>query len=195
MHVALVQKFAQAIADKFHLCPWASPLVDRVQYHDYDKLHDFSFIGDYAPYIIKKYGPTWLKDMFKVNENYPKEWDTIYVVQHMKRSAHHPEHWCKEYDYGENTPPYEVSSMDDVSMAEMLADWMAVGLEKGNTASEWSKIKAKEKFIFSLEQTAFIENILSFEDQFREKVLESKNKALEAGEAKCTSIQTTKKDF
>ena len=45
MHVALVQKFAQAIADKFHLCPWASPLVDRAKYHDYDKLHDIPFVS------------------------------------------------------------------------------------------------------------------------------------------------------
>lgn len=166
-HIAAVQKFARAVASKFRLRPWAVPLVDRVKYHDYDKIHDLPFMGDYAPYIIKKYGPKWLKDMFKVNESYPKEWETVYIVQHIKKSSHHPEHWCEEYDFGENTPPYDVTKMDAVSLVEMLADWMAVGLEKGNTASEWNKTTGKERYIFSTEQIALIESILSFEEEFR----------------------------
>ena len=167
MHVGLVKFFARLIAGH-GIGDWSEELLRRVRLHDRDKLADPKFIGDYAPYIVKRYGPDWLKGLFALDDDYAEKWQTTYVVQHVKRSPHHPEYWCAEYGFGENTPPYSAPDMDEASLAEMCSDWMAVGFEQGNTASEWNKTTGKEKYIFTMDQVALLEYILSFEHEFLE---------------------------
>ncbi|MBP5458718.1 MAG: hypothetical protein J6Y62_00875 [Clostridia bacterium] len=174
MHVMTVQKFAFRISRAFPARPWAETLLQRVKHHDYDKLTDWGFIGDYAPYIVKKYGPDWIKKMFRLDDKYGREWYQIYSVQHVKRSAHHPEHWCESYDFGDNEPPFDVTAMDDASIAEMTADNMAVGLEMGNTASEWLKQKQTENWIMSVKQISLMNEILNLEERFINEVKGSK---------------------
>lgn len=169
-HVFRVKALAKLIANMFKGEDWVPLMQRRVIVHDRDKLEDFRFIGNYAPYIVMKYGPSWAKDMFELEPGYPKEWDMVYVVQHIKASPHHPEYWCSEYDFGKHTPPYNVPNMDKAAIGEMCADWMAVGLEMGNTASEWSKTTGKERFVFTMDQIALIEQILSNEQKLTEQL-------------------------
>ena len=163
-HVSKVKAFSKLIADMFKTEDWTSLLKRRMIVHDRDKLEDFHFIGDYAPYIVIKHGPSWLKDMFELETSYPKEWDMVFVVQHVKSSPHHPEYWSPDYDFGENTPPYNVPDMDNAALAEMCADWMATGQEMGNTASEWNKTVGKERYVFTTKQISLIKQILANEE-------------------------------
>ena len=54
-------------------------------------------------------------------------------------------------------------------MAEMCADWMAVSMEKGGTATEWFHKNQGKEWRFTKAQQAFIESILKDEPEFRRR--------------------------
>jgi len=160
-HVDSVKKYAEMIAKNFRGESWSEKLIANASKHDYDKQNNSTFIGNYAPYIADKYGDDNIKKYFKLKDHYLKEWDGVWVVMHIKNNKHHPEGWDEnKYRFERWSPPYTPKNMDEVSMAEMCADWMAVGKELGNTALEFWEKKAKKFYNWSDDQIEFIEKVL-----------------------------------
>lgn len=159
-HVKSVNEYGKRACEVLKDYEWCCLLRVNLVKHDHDKLNDGEFIAHYAPYVVKRYALSDLKDRFEVTEQYNKQWNDIYVVQHCKNNGHHPEGWCKTYNYGDNFPPYDATTMPPEYMAEMVCDWCAVGHEQGNDPLDWFYKVNRERFIFSELQQKFIKNLI-----------------------------------
>lgn len=160
-HVRKVKQFAKCLAGDLPE-DQAKALLEKVVHHDEDKYNPF-VMGNYAPYYVKAYGGKDLSDRFEYDAGYQKQWQEMTAIDHVKQNEHHPEHWDPNYQYGKNTPPFNAEAMPDVSLQEMLCDWMAVAYEKGNTALEWFEKQNKTYLIFSDRQQTLIRNLLKNE--------------------------------
>lgn len=60
------------------------------------------------------------------------------LQQHVTTNKHHPEAW-----------PGGINEMDELHIAEMVADWAARSSEQGTGLLEWVTEKAPERFKFS----------------------------------------------
>ena len=98
-HVRSVNEYAKKACEVLKGYDWCFILKANALMHDQDKLNDGVFIAHYAPYVVKKYALDGLKDRFDVTENYKKQWNDYYVVQHCKKNGHHPEGWDKIHLY------------------------------------------------------------------------------------------------
>ena len=159
-HVKSVNEYAKKACEVLKDYDWCCLLKANAVMHDHDKLTDGVFIAHYAPYVVKRYADGGLQDKFVVTENYNKQWNDYYVVQHCKKNGHHPEGWDKTYTYGDNFPPYDATAMPPEYMAEMVCDWCAVGKEQGNDPMDWFKKVNKERFIFTEAQQEFIKRLI-----------------------------------
>ena len=155
-HVESVREFGRKALDACAGEDWNCLLRVNLLSHDRDKLSDGEFIAHYAPYIVKRYCNDGLQDEFELTDEYRKLWDERYVVQHCLRNGHHPEHWDRNYSYGENHPPYDATAMPQEYVAEMCCDWCAVGLEQGNSAMDWFQKVNRTRYRFSGWQERFI---------------------------------------
>lgn len=85
---------------------------------------------------------------------------------HITQSSHHPEYWRQDDSLLDgfkrnNANPQGIIPCTDMpleSLQEMICDWQAVSLEKGNTALEWFKKVNGVRWQFTDEQQ---EQILS----------------------------------
>lgn len=153
-HVASVQEFGRKALDACAGEGWNCLLRANLLSHDRDKLADPVFIAHYAPYIVKRYCCDGME--FELTDEYRRLWDERYVVQHCLRNGHHPEHWDRNYSYGENHPPYDATTMPQEYVAEMCCDWCAVGREQGNSAMDWFRKVNRTRYRFSSWQERFI---------------------------------------
>lgn len=156
-HVKSVNEYAKKASEFLKDHDWCCLFKANVINHDHDKLNDHVFIAHYCPYVVKRYCTDDLKDKFQLTDEYKVLWDRRYVVQHCKNNGHHPEGWCRTYDYGENNPPYDAVTMPPEYVAEMVCDWCAVGKEQGNDPMDWYNKVNGPRFIFNDTQQAFIE--------------------------------------
>lgn len=163
-HIFMVKAFASMIAAKHRNASWVPKLRENVLQHDKHKWNDVEFMGDYAPYIVEEYvGSRW----FHTNEGYEKVHERV-GEKHRMLSDHHVDHWCPFRKWSErNNQPLVPLLMPDYAMAEMCADWMAVSMEKGTTATEWFHKNQGKKWRFTQDQVKFIESILKDEPEFR----------------------------
>ena len=165
-HIFMVKAFASMIAAKHANAKWVPKLRENVLKHDQHKWNDIEFMGDYAPYIVEQYvGSRW----FHTNEGYDKVHERIGRI-HRTKSEHHVDHWCPFLKNAERkNEPLVPLLMPDYAIAEMLADWMAVSMEKGGTATEWFHKNQGKEWRFTKAQQAFIESILKDEPEFRRR--------------------------
>lgn len=159
-HVRSVNEYAKKACEVLKGYDWCFILKANALMHDQDKLNDGVFIAHYAPYVVKKYALDGLKDRFDVTENYKKQWNDYYVVQHCKKNGHHPEGWDKTYNYGDNFPPYDATKMPLEYLAEMVCDWCAVGREQGNSPMDWFNKVSRERYVFTDGQKGFIKRLI-----------------------------------
>jgi hypothetical protein len=158
-HIALVQKYAEILS----VIPGYQELKIQVKDHDASKWEE----PEKTPYIFI----TW--------NYYCKEHDipftppknlklimTTATLHHVKNNMHHPEF------YDDNIQPInpedrdkpsetivDAYKMPDLSIAEMVADWLGMAEEKGTNAKDWafsnigkrwSFTKTQENLIYSL---------------------------------------------
>ena len=155
-HIGLVGKFCKKIAeydDRFE------ELLERAKVHDASKFED----PEVEPYIEltwqKKNNPDY-KTTKKINDA---------TLHHVKGNKHHPEYHLEDKseanisseDRDKSNKCVDASNMDDISIAEMIADWQAVAEElKENTAREWhNKVKDK-RWSWSKKQEELIDKFL-----------------------------------
>lgn len=84
---------------------------------------------------------------------------------HVLNEDHHPEFWAGEAPISLNDRDAAVTAlaipdMNPVSIAEMVADWKAVGDERGNTARSWYEKVDGTRFLFTGRTRGWIEKCL-----------------------------------
>lgn len=158
-HIALVQKAARKVAgtypDEF------SVLIDIVEDHDASKFEE----PERTPYIEL----TWnKKNNIKAKPELQKD-ITIATLHHIKNNAHHPEYWLEDKtkanlsstNRDESIECVDASNMDDIAIAEMVCDWVAMSEElQTNTAREWYNDVKDVRWHFSDKQDKLIDRLL-----------------------------------
>ena len=169
-HVAAVQANAQKIADAFP--DLADDLMAQVAHHDDSKYEE----PERAPYIEL----TWKHkndkyDSYKTPGTISDDEINQATMHHIKGNKHHPEYWNKEdanldpEDRDKSVESLDASKMDNVSIAEMIADWQAMSEEVGkNTAREWFEKNKDVRWSFNEDQTALIDKLLNVFEEMNE---------------------------
>ncbi len=154
-HIKRVQNASKKIVSKYKEY---KKLLEQVKNHDSSKFEE----PELTPYIEL----TWLKkDDPKAKST--KEMDEA-TLHHIKNNnKHHPEYHNKEKANIDSTNRdksiecISAKNMDDISVAEMVADWQAMAEELGtNTSREWYNDVKNVRWSFSKEQETLIDKLL-----------------------------------
>ena len=137
--------------------------MSRVEYHDYDKLHNPKIIPVYAVACDYYYGDG--KAKYEVyEEDLHKEFEDIAWPEHHRANDHHvAEHYGRSE--GKDKPFIVPTTSDYLAIGEMIADWMAMSVTHGDSAREWYKKTKGVKWTFSAADDAIIEKFLKAEDE------------------------------
>lgn len=154
-HIQWVKEFGQQIQNEF---PQYKGLVSRCEKHDANKFEE----PFYTPYVHL----TW-KCIHK-DHHIPDNIDITNITQrHVKSNKHHPEYWCDEDDVinsEDRDKPnklIDASKMDDLSIAEMCADWLSVSREYGTNPLKWYEDNIDVRWSFTNKQKKQIFDILT----------------------------------
>jgi len=140
-------------------------------FHDEDKTGDLN-----EPYAMID----WMYKEGKHGRHVPytKEMKEA-TRKHCSRNKHHPEAWDTRYvtnfklfDTGNDRDgnsgvAIDATEMEFSYLCEMVADWKAVALERGNLAWSWYKQSVPARFVFTETQKYIIEEMLKiFEGEY-----------------------------
>ena len=167
-HITTVKKWAKRIDAKF---PGEFPgLIEQAKDHDASKLEE----PEYTPYLHV----TWkYREKANGREYTPSKEieDAMHEAteHHVKNNKHHPEYFDssskinKENRDAPSGKLVDATKMDNISIAEMCADWIAVAEEKNTAgAKAWADANVNIRWKFTEEQTRLIYNILEVENDF-----------------------------
>jgi hypothetical protein len=177
-HIALVNKAIEKIA---HANPEfkefdSNELIENGKKHDAAKLQE----PERTPYI----SITWRHKLEKEKDEHDPINDKGYqrpglldkkeendaTLHHITTNSHHPEYWLADKseaninskDRDKSDHIINASKMDNLSVAEMCADWQAMAEElQKNTALEWYEKQKDKRWRFSESQDKLIRKILA----------------------------------
>lgn len=175
-HIALVQKYCKKI---FDLDPVKyKDLIERGKEHDQSKFESL----EREPYIFVGWDYKCKDDGIKFDVPKDiKEKMSKATEHHVKTNEHHPEFWDPNKDKREtinredrDKKPKEIvdaTKMDDISIAEMVADWCGMSEEKGNTPKEWANKNIEVRWNFTPSQRILIYRLINraWEDPINKK--------------------------
>jgi len=163
-HIELVQKYCKKIYDydkeRFN------DILERGKEHDQSKYHE----PEMAPYVLI----TWeyhCKDLGKECNLSKKSRDEMNgaTEHHIKNNAHHPEFHSNSKEEPtinrENRDAIpdkmvDATKMSDLDIAEMTADWAAMGEERGNSPKEWADKNVNKRWKFTKDQEKLIYELI-----------------------------------
>lgn len=161
-HIAFTQ-------DALKVVQQAHPDWKLVFEHDYSKKEE----PELTPYIWITWN--YLQKDLKKDFKYPEGVEATTraaTFHHITTNRHHPEYWAPYFK--DNIDPNDrdkavaavvVTRMPDEAVGEMVADWVAMGRERGNTARAWyDKVNGK-RFTFSEHQKKLIDGLLKLFEQ------------------------------
>lgn len=164
-HINLVKKYANRI-DNLNDIRF-NGLVERVVNHDSSKFRE----PEYSPYVWT----TWMYKVtgeggtFEIPESIKSKSDQA-TIHHILNNAHHPEFHDPKFDAdlmfntGDRDKPSDVivdaTAMDDLSIAEMCADWCSVGYERGNNPKDWADMNIGKRWKFTEAQSVIIYSLI-----------------------------------
>jgi hypothetical protein len=145
-------------------------LISRSKVHDASKLEE----PELTPYIYI----TWMykkKDDgedFKVPEGIEKEMSKA-TYHHVTTNDHHPEYWAEEADINlrDRDSASDTIVVPDVAILEMVADWSAMGAERGNKAKDWADKNIGIRWKFTPDQVKLIYQAIDIVDTVMEHCL------------------------
>ncbi len=164
-HIKRVQKYADKIEENY---PEFKGLGDRAKDHDKSKFEE----PEAEPYIwvnwkhkLQNEGKT-----FEVPKSILDKMHTA-TAHHVIHNKHHPECHCdrktnlinKEDRNKPSSQIIDATKMDDMSIAEMAADWMAMGEELNNEAKDWADSNIGVRWNFTPEQTKLIYKLIELQ--------------------------------
>jgi len=120
-HIDLVKKAAKKIVDRY---PEFKDLLANAEVHDDSKFHE----PERTPYLDL----TWNKFKGIKDTDARINKATLY---HITTNTHHPEYWNKEKanldpnNRDKSAECLDASKMTHLAIAEMIADWVAMGME------------------------------------------------------------------
>lgn len=164
-HVGLVHKYCHLIADKF---PEFEELRQRAIVHDDSKYKE----PELSPYMFitwKYYCADTGLDFQQCNP--PDNIDELMMEathHHVTTNSHHPEYHSPDKTNlinreNRDKPPkkmVDATSMPRLDIAEMVADWSAMGEERGNSAKEWADKNVNIRWKFTDEQVELMYEIM-----------------------------------
>lgn len=172
-HIHLVKVFGQKLAQVILTSEIEqTQLLEQLAKHDQDKLNGTAdHIANYATNTLTFYKN---KETYQPTPESVAAFEEEFWPKHYCCNLHHPEHWAIDpnLDLGVTTKPklkktllgqIDATSMPIVSIIEMVADWMAVGLVNGNRAKTWWNDQRDVKWLFSSEQVKVIEKCIEVE--------------------------------
>lgn len=173
-HIRLVREMIEKIIDKY---PEFSALRERGKQHDASKYQD-----------PEKDAYVWISWMYKHKNTgkpfkYPagvEEKAHEATEHHILNNPHHPEYHAgksgiSKKDRDSAVRKVDATSMPDLDVAEMVADWAAMSKELGEGSPRaWYEEKSKTRWKFSLKQKALIAKLLKIFDM--KEIVERLNK-------------------
>jgi len=162
-HIKLVKSFCKKIFDydknKF------DGLMKQVKNHDQSKFKNPEldpYINTTWVYKCKEDGTT-----FNVSEDMQKKMDEA-TEHHIKNNRHHPEYHDKRKtnlinkNNRDDVPDKMVdgTQMDDLDIAEMVADWLAVSEERNSSVKQWADKNVNKRWKFKNEQKELIYELI-----------------------------------
>lgn len=163
MHVKFVQKHCQKI-ENYNGTRFKG-LVEQAKNHDASKFEE----PEYTPYLFI----TWSYKCKDSGEQFDvpkeaKEKMSIATEHHVKNNSHHAEFHSKaDVDLinreDRDKPPSEMidtTSMPDIDVAEMVADWMAMSEEKDTNPKDWADKNINVRWKFSKHQSDLIYELI-----------------------------------
>jgi hypothetical protein len=160
-HINLVKKYAQKIADTN---PDLVGVVKQASEHDASKYE----APEHEPYLYI----TWdykCKDEGKDFEIPDNIKDSDATLHHVQNNRHHPEF----HDSGSNDESInrddrdakperatDATGMNDVDVAEMVADWCAMSEEKESSPKTWAENNVNERWNFNDDQVELIYKLI-----------------------------------
>lgn len=151
-HVSLVRKFCEKIQDydpeKF------DGLVERGQKHDQSKYENPEL--DPYIYITWQYKCKGEGKSFDPPDGMEEKMDKA-SGHHVNSNRHHPEfHDSKKSD----KDLIDATSMNDIDIGEMVADWFAMSEELSNSPKKWADKNINVKWKFNKKQVDLIYELI-----------------------------------
>lgn len=158
-HISLVQKYAKLLEDKFGI----KGLVDRAKDHDQSKYEE----PERTPYIFI----TWdyhckdLKKEFKLPDDIKDKMNSA-SEHHVHSNRHHPEFYddtSKINKEDRDKKPKKIvdaTKMEDLDIAEMISDWLAMSEERGNKCIDWADKNVNIRWKFTDKQKDLIYKLI-----------------------------------
>lgn len=161
-HIDLVKKYCQKI---YNYDPKRfREILERAKIHDASKYRN----PEYDPYIdiswqyhMKKYGMK-----YEVSSERQEELNQA-SIHHVKVNPHHPEYHSRQTNVinlkeRDKAPDkiIDATKMDDLSIAEMVADWSAISEEVGDTPKQWADKQINKRWKFTPKQTKLIYELI-----------------------------------
>lgn len=144
-HVGMVQVCASYLKEFFTFGGYFERFMAKVQQHDYDKFSGNEHVASYAMNApLYKY-----PNLYDISPEAKRIYEEIEWPKHHQLHDHHPEHYMRYVDEENNAWMITDDEMEEffkdkgghpaalMALGEMVADWMAVGIEMGNTAKSW----------------------------------------------------------
>lgn len=165
-HISYVNEFCGKIAEEF---PEFKELVERGKVHDASKYEE----PERSAYL-------WVSWKYKCKDdglnfksyNPPDDVDekmNAATKHHILNNSHHPEYHCgkkdglinsKNRDQAPESGPIDATSMPDLDVAEMCADWCGMSKEKKSSPKDWAKKNIGKRWMFTEHQEDLIHKIL-----------------------------------
>lgn len=165
LHIEYVQFFLTKIIELNDSFIANSVLESEKIHHDECKFKE----PEYIPYVLL----TWRYLQREKNKNfdYPpniQNMITQITQHHVTHNKHHPEYWTNQKldlinPNDRDKPPEKVIDCTDMPLsyiACMVADWLAMSLEKKTNPYEWAKSNIGVRWKFDKEQINFIYKLI-----------------------------------
>jgi len=154
-HITLVQKYCKRLS----LLKDLEGILERGEDHDMSKFE----AEEAEPYMWLSWwhkSKAESKSTFEMPEDIKNRIKEA-TLHHILSNRHHPEfHQERKVDLLNNEdrdkPPKRIvdaTRMENLDIAEMVADWCAMSEEKGNTPVEWAEANVNIRWKFTEQQT------------------------------------------
>ena len=170
-HIERVKLCATYFKECFELGGYYERFIAKVQNHDYDKFSGNEHVASYALNCPLYTYP----DLYDISQEAKRIYEEIEWPKHHQLNDHHPEHYMRCVDEEHNAWTISDDEMEEffkdkgghpaalMALGEMVADWIAVGSEKGNTAKSWWLENQDVKWSYGPRYTQCIEMFLGLE--------------------------------
>lgn len=160
-HIDLVKEYCKKleVMDKKYV-----GLAEIGKNHDASKFVDPERIP--YIYITWKYKCEDDNKEFDVPEDIKKKM-TEATEHHVKNNMHHPEFYCDDKDVinsKDRDKPKKLidcTKMPELSIAEMVCDWLAMSQEKGTDPNKWADDNINKRWKFNGKQEKLIRDLIS----------------------------------